>query len=256
MGRGDCTSGKKAGGESDGALAGSAAAPLPLRDQRGGGGWQGESEPEAERRWLLLSRIDPERFRYFYEKHYPEILIYLHRLCRDRRRAEDLAAETFYQAQDRLCQFHWRGLPFKAWLYRIAGNAYRKQERRRRRWRRDDRDDALAECAAQGPTPEAEAIENEQERLLHSCLQRLDAKDRQLIVLHYWQELSLQEIAQVLGCNLNTIKSRLCRARERLRRLLESAELRGEPEGGRRPLRLVRRIGNARARSDTEGGRG
>ena len=77
---------------------------------------------ERERRLVEAARDDPVAFGALYEQHVDAIYAYaLHRV-RDGTVAEDVVAETFHRALENLGRYEWRGVPFSAWLYRIASN--------------------------------------------------------------------------------------------------------------------------------------
>jgi len=79
------------------------------------------------------------------------------------------------------------------------------------------------QAADPAPTPAAQASSREQQRRLETLLQQLDAPSRAVIVLRDVQGYSYEEIGQMLQCRVGTVKSRLNRARLRLRALLEGA---------------------------------
>ncbi len=209
-----------------------------------------EVEAADERQWLLLSRIDSRHFRYFYRKYHLGILSYLSRRCGGRRdAAEDLAADTFATALVGLRLFRWRGKPFGSWLYTIARNAHGKQERRRRA-HREEVDPALLARQADGrPDAEADLIERQERALLRACLARLARLDRDLIVMHYWLGLGLADIGGFFGMPEGTVKSRLKRARDRLRVMMDAAQApAGAAAGPSRPDGRGGRLGLVRRR--------
>jgi RNA polymerase sigma-70 factor (ECF subfamily) len=169
------------------------------------------------------------------EERHGDIYALLCRLTEDPEEARDLTQETFLQAFRHLASF--RGdADVRTWLYRIAVN----QARNRWRWwkrRRRDRTlslDAPASESQDTPLsaglanesaedPERQALARERERALHAALQTLSRPYREVIVLRDIEGLSYEEVALALDLNVGTVKSRLSRGRNELRRRLEGS---------------------------------
>jgi RNA polymerase sigma-70 factor (ECF subfamily) len=150
--------------------------------------------------------------------------------------AEEAAQEAFVKAFYSLATFR-REAPFRPWLLKIVANE--ASNKLRSAGRRQGLALRVAEVGPSGgaaPSPEAAALAGEQQTLLLGAVDQLKEKDRTVIVLRYFLDLSEVEMADVLGCPRGTVKSRLSRALERLRgRLPESivAEMTGVEEGTR-----------------------
>ncbi len=161
------------------------------------------------------TRQDHARFETLFAAYQRPILNYLYRLVGDYARAEELCQEAFTRAY-RARRSMDRVQNVRAWLYRIATNAARDHVRRRRllAWLPlFDDDPALS---IQGP--EDAALETQTVR---KALLKLDADLRAPLVLYSCQELSTQEIADVLGISREAVKQRLVRARARFREVYE-----------------------------------
>jgi RNA polymerase sigma factor (sigma-70 family) len=137
--------------------------------------------------------------------------------------AEDATQDTFVSAYRAIARF--RGGSFKAWVFKIAANSCRDKMRSARRASVTSLDNLIAEAGdfiADDDTesPEDYAERRELGRLLADSLARLPEDQRLVVMLSDVQGLSYEEIAQVTGASLGTVKSRLNRARSRLRDLL------------------------------------
>lgn len=68
------------------------------------------------------AKKDPKHFRYFYDRHYKEIFLFIFRRTDDEEVSADLAQQVFLKAMQGMDRYTYRGIPFSAWLYRIASN--------------------------------------------------------------------------------------------------------------------------------------
>ncbi len=155
------------------------------------------------------------------------------RFLRSREAAEDVTQEAFLRAWRAIESF--RGERFRSWLLRIVANAARDELRRRKRRpqrsldeARDDSDMASIDPVEPGLGPQQRAEQAELRQVLEGALAELPEDWRMVVLLSDVHGLSYEEIAETTGVPLGTVKSRLSRARGRLRDLLrESGELSG-----------------------------
>ena len=89
-------------------------------------------KPDLDDEQSIIERAksDPEQFGVLFERHYSSIFAYIHRRVTDWNVSNDLAAEVFLKAFKGLWRYRWQGVPFSAWLYRIATNEVRMHFRR------------------------------------------------------------------------------------------------------------------------------
>jgi RNA polymerase sigma-70 factor, ECF subfamily len=148
------------------------------------------------------------------------------RMLGNRTAAEDAAQEAFLSAYRHIDAC--KGAHFRAWLLRIAANACTDELRRRQRRPAISLDapqplDAPPlDAPDPAPGPEAEALRSEQRRSIAAALLRLPEDQRLAVVLCDVQGLAYDEIAEATGVSLGTVKSRIARAREKLRRELSA----------------------------------
>jgi len=86
-----------------------------------------------DKKWIAASKSDPAAFRFLFDKYYGTISNYILRRTGDETLTKDLTASTFLKALDGIQHFEWKGLPFSAWLYRIATNEIHQHFRRNRK---------------------------------------------------------------------------------------------------------------------------
>ncbi len=131
--------------------------------------------------------------------------------------AFDVAQETFIKAWRKLSLFKGDSA-FSTWLYRITVNTSKDAlSQRNRRWSEGEADEHIP---SHHETPEENAIREENARELKKALDSLDSDMREIVILREIEELSYSEISNLLGIEMGTVKSRLSRAREKLREIL------------------------------------
>ena len=161
---------------------------------------------------ISTSRTDKD-FRLAFDRHYRDILAYAKRRSSPTD-AEDLAAETFTIAWRR-----WTSAPpdaIRPWLFGIARNVLANN---RRGSRRQDR--LAAKMTSVSETSSTDPSYGEHQEV-DQAMAGLRPADREIIRLHCWEELSVSEIAVVLGCSANAASIRLYRAKQQLHQALTS----------------------------------
>ena len=171
---------------------------------------------ESDASVIARSVSRPEAFGAIFDRHFTAIHAYLARRI-GQSRADDLAASTFTVAFERRRSFRGEADSARPWLFGIATNLLRNE--RRSEWRtlralsRLDARPLTEAAGATGIDPRLEAL-----------LSQLGADQRDVLLLYAWGELSYEEIAASLGIPLGTVRSRLARAREHLRRTMAEDE--------------------------------
>jgi RNA polymerase sigma-70 factor (ECF subfamily) len=169
---------------------------------------------------IQLSRHEPERFTELFRRHAPAIQRYVvRRLGADA--ADDIVAETFLLAFRQRTSYDPARADARPWLYGIATNLIGRHRRAEIRLYR-----ALARTGADPVTePFTDRVDDRvsaghASRQLAAALARLSAKLRDTMLLAAWSDLSYEEIAVALGVPVGTVRSRLSRARRRLRQTM------------------------------------
>ena len=175
-----------------------------------------------ERLLVEAAQRDPSRFAELYENNFERVYAFIVRRVRDRDAAEDLTSEVFHQALAHLGRYEWCGVPFAAWLLRIASNAVSD------RWQQAARERGNPASAepfglAQGKTGEVELEESEQRARLFRLVKNLPADQLQVIQMRFAEDKSIREIAQKLGRSEGAVKQLQFRALENLRQRMGTA---------------------------------
>ena len=174
---------------------------------------------------MRASAIRAEEFAEIFDRHASAVHHYLSRRVGDL--ADDLLSETFLTAFRKRSDYRAERLDVRPWLYGIAGNLIRRHQRAEAaRYR------ALARSGAEGGTRSAGEPEDAVDRAdarragprLAAALSELNAGDREVLLLIAWGDLTQSEVSVTLGIPLGTVRSRLHRARSRVREHLGQTE--------------------------------
>jgi RNA polymerase sigma-70 factor (ECF subfamily) len=165
---------------------------------------------------VAAAKADPRHFAILYERYFADVYRFLYRRAAHRELAADLTQQTFLKALAALSGYTSRGLPFRAWLYRIALNEMRMHWRKRREVVID-----LSVEEVRGLCVEID-LDGDEEGLarLARALGELPEDAARLIGLRYFDGLSFVEVGQVLGIGEDAAKMRTHRVLGKLRRTI------------------------------------
>jgi RNA polymerase sigma-70 factor (ECF subfamily) len=176
---------------------------------------------EADERLLVeAAQKDPARFAELYENNFERVYAYVVRRVGDRAETEDLTSEVFHHALANLRRFEWRGIPFAAWLYRIAANLISD------RWQRKGREDVAdgPEQIESMPASTAEFEEVERRATLFRLVDTLPSEQKRVVVLRFVEQKSIKEVAREIRKTEGAVKQLQFRALSSLRARLEGAD--------------------------------
>jgi RNA polymerase sigma-70 factor (ECF subfamily) len=163
------------------------------------------------------------------ERHKRGILNFIHAVVRSTEDADDLSQETFMRAYAHLTTFNPKLAKFSTWLYQIARNTARTHlAKERRRPQSEDlfEDETLEQKLPDlhASAPDERIIARDDERLLHSALQKVPEKMRTALVLRYYRHLEYQEIADTMRVSLGNVKTLIHRGKSALAHALSAVE--------------------------------
>jgi RNA polymerase sigma-70 factor (ECF subfamily) len=190
----------------------------------------------AKNEMKLVERaaVEPEAFGELYERHVRRIYNYIFYRTGNRQDAEDLTARVFQRALRHIGRFEDKGVPFSAWLYRIAHNLVANFHRDRSRRPVVPLEESFY-LTSTAEHPEAHTINLEERRMLLRAVRRLPDDRQQLLILKYVERLSNAEIGDIMGRTEGAIKSLYHRTLNTLRaevKELEREALEGSESGG------------------------
>jgi RNA polymerase sigma-70 factor (ECF subfamily) len=175
---------------------------------------------EQERLLVERAQQDPLVFAALYDTYVDRVYNYIYQRTGNHSDAEDLAARTFLKAFLHLDRYRFRGIPFSAWLYRIAHNAVAN-------WHRDSHRhqmvslDALVERSQEEERPEDVAQSREERKALLDAVHRLPAERQELLILKFSEGLTNAEVGQIMHRTEGAVKSLYHRTLLALRQELE-----------------------------------
>jgi RNA polymerase sigma-70 factor, ECF subfamily len=168
-----------------------------------------DSPDEAE--LVTAAQLNPPDFDILYRRYLPPVYRYLRAQVSNVEDAADLTQQIFLQALDALPSYHARGMPFAAWLFRIARHVVIDSYRRHKTGTvaLEALPEALHPVA--GSDPLAVLLERERGQRLYEMLTSLDRGKRELLMLRFAGQLSANEIAAVVGKSPAAVKKQLTR---------------------------------------------
>jgi RNA polymerase sigma-70 factor (ECF subfamily) len=166
------------------------------------------SDEVDERLLVEAAQKDPSRFADLYEHHFDRIYAFIARRVRDRYEAQDLTSEVFHQALANIKRYTYRGVPFSAWLFRIASNAIVDHSRRMNRQR---------DVLMQQEPEDIQLQDSENHAHLFQTVNALPPDQRRVIEKRFAEQKSIREIAEEMNRTEGAIKQLQFRALQNLR---------------------------------------
>ena len=148
-------------------------------------------------------RGDKEAFAQLYESYFDKIYRYIVLKMGNKVEAEDMTQQVFLNALQSISSFKWKGVPFSAWLFRIAHNLVVDYWRKEKKWDTTSLDDSLAS----GSNPQLMAERRLSIEQVISATKRLTKAQREVISLRFAAELSIAEVAKVMGKSEGAVKA-------------------------------------------------
>ena len=170
-----------------------------------------------ERRMVEAAQRDPSRFGDLYERHFNRVYAFVVRRVRDRDAAEDVTSDVFHKALAALPHYEFRGVPFGAWLIRIAANALHD------RGRRPGDEPLVGDVSGSEPAIDDDLDDVERLATLFRFVDQLPTDQRAVIVERYVEERSIREVAARLKKTEGAVKQLQLRALQTLRSRMEAA---------------------------------
>ena len=177
---------------------------------------------ENEKEIVKMAQKNPQAFGQIYDAYYQKIFRYVYYRVGSKDIAEDLTAETFFQALKNIWRYRFTRHPFSSWLYRIATIQVAQYYRQKKKYCSL----ALEECPDLMNFPhygidevvQKIELKNDSSRL-HSNMKLLKKEEQDTLSLRYFEDKSIKEISDILGMKINTVKSHIRRGLINLQKL-------------------------------------
>lgn len=178
-----------------------------------------EEEINEEQRIIEAAKHDPNKFGVIYERYFDPIFVFIHKRIMDENKTAELTSEVFYKALYKLHQYSCKGLPFSAWLYRIASNIVSEYYRKAKKAQRHVSIESDALIVLVNEIVDEDRFE-EQQKILHHLLNTLKEKEIQLLELRFFEDRSFKEVGEILGLSENNAKVKTFRLLKKMQKLI------------------------------------
>lgn len=181
---------------------------------------------KQEEELVRKAKIDPQAFGDLYKEYHDRIFGYILKRTANVVTTQDITSEVFLKALKNIRHFRWRGIPFSAWLYQIAGHEITNghRENKRNQLLLEELKHSTSELIT---SLETETIETEEQLKkygdflsIHKYISSLPAKYQEVIALRFFEKKRAKEIGVILGKKEGTTRSLLHRGLEKLREIM------------------------------------
>jgi len=180
---------------------------------------QSKSQSEIQEEYLLIeeAKKNPSRFGKIYERYYQQIFLFVFKRVGEEDNTADICSQVFLKSMLSLKKYTFQGVPFSAWLYRIAINEINQFFRNNKSQRHISLEGAdLFDMVEEVEEDHSEA----NIKILLHTLQRLNPDEVQFIELRFFEKMSFKEIAAVYGITENNAKVRMYRLTNKMKKLM------------------------------------
>ena len=177
---------------------------------------------DSEEKLIKAAQDNPRNFEPLYKRYFQRIANYIYHRVEDKETAFELTSQVFYKALENLPKYKPMGVPFSAWLFRIAGNEINQLYRKNKAMRVLSIDrDGLGEL--KNDMEENNQIEIDKQ--LYEALETLNEADMELINMRFFEKRSFKEICEIMDVNESACKMKVYRILEKLKEQLKDIKL-------------------------------
>ena len=177
---------------------------------------QTEPEIRQELKVIETAKKDSRAFGLLYEKYYKPIYLFVYKRVDGKDTTEDLTSQVFLKAMVNLPKYQFKGVPFSAWLFRIASNEINLYFRTSQKQRAVNLEEGGIDRLADGITKDDDI---DKVALVVKCINTLSEKDLEIIELRFFEKNSFKEVAYILGIKETNAKVRVHRIIEKLKKV-------------------------------------
>jgi RNA polymerase sigma-70 factor, ECF subfamily len=188
------------------------------------------SNESMQEEWVLIqeAKANPAAFRSLYNKYFESIFRFIYRRTADQNQSSDICSQVFLKAMQKLPSYKFKGVPFSAWLYRIASNEVAQFYREEKK----NRVVSIETSQLSDIIDEIDHTDNEYLRnVMISAIDDLKEDDMQLIEMRFFEQRPFKEIAEIIGITESNAKVKTYRILEKLKKKI----IQITKQGGRAP---------------------
>jgi RNA polymerase sigma-70 factor, ECF subfamily len=176
-----------------------------------------DTDLKLELQHIEAAKLNPARFDVLYDKYYKPIFVFIHRRTGDVDLTADLASQVFMKALINIKKYEYKGVPFSAWLFRIAFNEINMYFRKHNA----DRVVSLDKSGIVNIITEVLEEDNtEAQQRMMTALKQMDEADIQLIELRFFEKRSFAELGNIIGITENNAKVKVYRILDKIKKLM------------------------------------
>lgn len=179
------------------------------------------TQQAIEEEWTLVqaAQKNPARFGVLYDRYYEPIFRFVYQRIADEELTADLCSQVFLKAMQNLSRYTYKGVPFSAWLYRIATNEISQHYRQTNKNRVVTLEDNYAQSIQ-------EELDNKEELeinigVLEKVIQQLKPDEVQMVELRFFEKRAFKEIGDILNMTENNAKVKVYRLLQKMKKLFE-----------------------------------
>ncbi len=182
-----------------------------------------------EKKLVLMAKQNPESFGELYNYYFPKVYAFVASKIEEKDLAEDIVSDVFIKILENLGRYEWRGLPFGAWVFRIARNAINDYFREHYKKHTVDIDQIKSiKDETIHSSPHEKTIKNELKEIVAKVLKILNQNELEVIKLKFFSELSNKEIAKTLNLTETNVGVILFRTLKKIKPDLELVKIKIE----------------------------
>ncbi len=180
------------------------------------------TEGEMQLEWAQIQKAQSDRreFKPLYQRYHEGIFLFIFKRVADESLTADITSQVFLKAMQKLDGYKFKGVPFSAWLYRIASNEisqhYRNTKKNRVVSINDSQLDDLADELSYSD------VKHQLQDKMVDCLNELKENELQLIELRFFEKLPYREIAEIMGLTESNAKVKTYRITEKLNKIINN----------------------------------
>jgi RNA polymerase sigma-70 factor (ECF subfamily) len=184
------------------------------------------SEEAMQKEWAVIraAQDDPAMFRPLYDRYFECIFRFIFRRTANENLASDICSQVFLKAMQQIKKYQFKGVPFSAWLYRIASNEIAQH------YRNTHKNRVISLETSQLGDLVAEMDSNQKESYQNALIQALDElkeTDVQLIEMRFFEQRPFKEIADIVGITESNAKVKTYRILEKLKKIILQIHAKG-----------------------------